>query len=647
MLSSESAAEAGKWQTSRVPWTREPMDASADPDCREIVLEFASQCAKTEVLNNIIGHRIDRDPAPMLAVFPTDRMGQVWSKDRLAPMLRDTPPLRNIVHDKTNTTRRAASSEILEKKFPGGGLAITGANSAAGLAMRPVRDLYGDEVDRWPASAGGKGGDEGDPMVLAGKRTSNFDTSLQTWASSPGTLGRSRIHKRYEQTDQNRWHSKCVHCDVVQILSWENVDFRLDGLEKEVLDRLSNEERAARAQYKCPHCEKYLTDDERHESANRGHYIAKFPNVRAKRGYWVNALCSPWLSMAELVEEWLDAQGDPMLLQVFVTTRLAELWDEGSDRIDAEILLDKVENYPKAGIPNGILMVTAGCDVQKNSIEVSLYGWGLSNECWALEHHVLSADPAELLEGKELTALDDLVLDSKFTREDGVVLPVAATCIDSGGLYYEEVLAFARKRRSKRVYAIRGRGGQHVPLWPLKGATKIKAKKRGGAGRGELYILGVDPGKTALHYSLRKKRPVDWQPGEPAPGFIHFPTRPEFDEEFFAQIAGESPRPRKVKGRLSVEWIQDYPRVEACDCWVYARAAVASRMVNWSKLLARRDNQAAGIASDEDLPSADRPPSSSPDDDDPDDTPTPLKRKAKRKAPRRLPRKRGGFATNY
>jgi hypothetical protein len=70
-------------------------------------------------------------------------------------------------------------------------------------------------------------------------------------------------------------------------------------------------------------------------------------------------------------------------------------------------------------------------------------------------------------------------------------------------------------------------------------------------------------------------------------------------------------------------------------------------MVNWSKLLARRDNQAAGIASDEDLPSADRPPSSSPDDDDPDDTPTPLKRKAKRKAPRRLPRKRGGFATNY
>lgn len=623
------------------------MDASGDPECREIVLEFAAQLAKTEILNNIIAHRMHRDPAPMLCVFPTDRIGQTWSKDRLAPMLRDTPVLRDLVYDKTNVSRRAASSEILEKKFPGGGLAITGSNSAAGLAMRPVRDLLGDEVDRWATTAGGRGGDEGDPMVLASKRTSNFDTSLQVWASSPGVLGRSRIHKRYEQTDQNRWHARCVLCDELSILSWENVDFRLDGIEKSRLDRMSNEQRAARAQYKCEHCGQFLTDDERHESANRGQYVAKFPTVRQKRGFWVNALNSPWLSMSELVEEWLDAQGDPMLLQVFINTRLAELWDAGADRVDAEVLADKIERYPTNRIPSGVLMVTAGCDVQKASIEVSLYGWGLSGECWALEHHVLTADPAELLAGGELTALDDLVLDAKFERADGVVIPIAATCIDAGGLFNDEVLDYAHKRRARRVYAIRGRAGQGQPLWPLKGATHLKASKT--IGRRDVYMLGVDSGKTALHYHLRKKHPVDWKKGEVAPGLIHFPTRPEFDAEFFAQLAGESPRPRKVKGKLSVEWIQDYPRVEACDCWVYARAAVASLAVNWAKLLKRRDRAAAGDLELEELAAAPARSSSEtrPDDDDDDPPPPQRKRRAKRKLPGRPRKKRGGFATNY
>lgn len=622
------------------------MDASGDPECREIVLEFAAQLAKTEVLNNIIGHRMHRDPAPMLAVFPTDRIGQTWSKDRLAPMLRDTPVLRNLVYDKANVSRRAASSEILEKKFPGGGLAITGSNSAAGLAMRPVRDLIGDEVDRWSATAGGRGGDEGDPMVLAAKRTSNFDTSLQAWASSPGELGRSRIHKRYEQTDQNRWHARCVFCDELAVLLWENVDFRLDDLDKADLDRMSNEERASRAQYKCQHCGQHMTDDDRHESANRGKYVAKNPKVRAKRGFWINALNSPWLSMSELVEEWLDAQGDPMLLQVFINTRLAELWDAGADRVDPEHLIEKLERYPSSKIPTGVLMVTAGADVQKDRIEVSLYGWGVSGEHWALEHHVLTADPAILLEGKENTALDDLLLDSKFARADGVVIPIAASCIDAGGLFNDEVLNYAHKRRARRVYAIRGRAGQGHPLWPLKGATHLKASKT--IGRRDVYMLGVDTGKTALHYHLRKKREVDWTKGEVSPGLIHFPTRPEFDAEFFAQLAGESPRPRKVKGKLSVEWIQDYPRVEACDCWVYARAAVASLAVNWTKLLARRDRAAAGeLESADQAVAAPRSSSATRPEDDDDPAPPRRPRRTKRKPPGRRPKKRGGFTTNY
>ena len=93
---------------------------------------------------------IDQDAAPILAVMPTLEMAQAWSKDRLAPMLRDTPAIRNRVAD---TRTRDSGNTILHKTFPGGHLTASGANSPASLASRPVRIVLLDEVDRYPVSA--------------------------------------------------------------------------------------------------------------------------------------------------------------------------------------------------------------------------------------------------------------------------------------------------------------------------------------------------------------------------------------------------------------------------------------------------------------------------------------------------------------
>lgn len=45
----------------------------------------------------------------------------------------------------------------MKKNFPGGHITIVGANSATGLASRPIKVLLADEVDRYPASAGTEG----------------------------------------------------------------------------------------------------------------------------------------------------------------------------------------------------------------------------------------------------------------------------------------------------------------------------------------------------------------------------------------------------------------------------------------------------------------------------------------------------------
>jgi phage terminase large subunit GpA-like protein len=575
----------------------------------------------------------------MLAVYPTDRIATTWSKDRLAPMLRDTPALRGRVTDRRTARIGSGSSEVLEKKFAGGLLAITGANSAAGLAMRPVRAVLGDEIDRFPGSAGGKGGDEGDPVELASKRSSNFPDSLHIWASSPGKKSTSRIWPKYLATNRCEWYVPCPECQGEQILTWEHVEFCLDDLTAAEKDALSNAERASRARYACEHCGVLWDDVQRIEASLAGRWVAEKPNVTARRGFHLAGLASPWLNLAEIVEEFLEAAGDPLLLQVWTNTRLAEVWDDAHERLEPEAMLERLEVYPSP-VPAGVLAITAGVDVQKYSLEVTRYGWGIAGESWAIDHHVLQGDPATLLEAKEDTRLDDVLLRARFRREDGAPLRVAAAGIDTGGDFYEEVLAYCRKRRGRNVWAIKGRAGETVPLWPLR-ATKVKRKH---LGRAELHVLGVDAAKTILHRALKRSLPEDYEPGTPLPGFLHFPVRPEFDAEFFSQLAAEVPVAKKVRGRVVIEWHQDYPRAEACDCFVYARAAIAGLAPNWEKLekARKRDAKRAAEAEDE----TEETPIPRKKDDEPDEPQKPGP-KTRRVDHRRRRRRRGGYATNY
>ena len=96
VLSAESSAEPGRWHTDKAPYQREIMDAIGDPHIRKVVIMSAAQIGKTDAfILNPLGYYMDYAPAPILVMQPTLDMGQTFSKDRLAPMIRDTPELRD------------------------------------------------------------------------------------------------------------------------------------------------------------------------------------------------------------------------------------------------------------------------------------------------------------------------------------------------------------------------------------------------------------------------------------------------------------------------------------------------------------------------------------------------------------------------
>jgi len=534
-LSSESSAEPGPWNTARAPYQREMMDVVNDPHIEEIDFITSSQVGKTEIIENIIGYFIDLDPCPMLNIQPTLEMGKAFSKDRLAPMLRDTPRLHGKVKD---VKAKNSDNEILHKKFPGGHITIAGANSPASLAARPVRIAMFDEVSRFPASAG----TEGDPLALGEKRTVTFWNRKKIRTSSPTEEG-CRIEVGYEESDQRRYWVKCPHCGGMHLLEWANVIWEKTE---------AGEHLPETAAHGCPCCGALETDADLPYMLAKGEWRKGRPEVVGHAGFHINELYSPWVKFSETAAKWIKAQSDLELLKVFMNTALGLVWKDGKAIGEAETLLQRRENYDAELVPMGAVVITASVDVQEDRLEVDTVGWGLDRESWGLEHKLMWGDPAQPDVWKSL----DVFLTKKYHHESGQQLRIVGCGIDSG-YCTSEVYAFCKPRWGRHIYALKGDGGPKKPL--------VAASAKNNALR--LFRVGTDTVKDLFAHHLATI--------EPGPGYCHFPHT--FEKEYFEQLLAERPTVKTVNGARIRAWRKKTPatRNEALDNRIYNYAALA------------------------------------------------------------------------
>ena len=302
-LSPEASAEPGKWSTARAPYQAGIMDAASDPETETIVLMTSAQIGKTAMIENVIGYYVTQDPSPILCLQPTLEMAATFSKDRLAPMLRDTPALRGLVKD---ARARDSGNTQLHKQFPGGHITMTGANSPANLASRPIRIVLCDEVDRYPESAG----TEGDAVALATKRTATFWNRKMLVTSTPTIKNLSRIEQAFLGSDQRRYWVPCPDCGEHQLLKWANVKW--------------DEGKTETAHYVCEHCGSCI--DEQHKPAMlaAGEWRADAV-FRGIAGFHLNEIYSLWRRWSEMAADFLTAKhAGSEMLKAFVNTSLGE-----------------------------------------------------------------------------------------------------------------------------------------------------------------------------------------------------------------------------------------------------------------------------------------------------------------------------------
>lgn len=527
-LSPEASAEPGQWKTARAEYQRGIMDAVSDPTVETVVVMSCAQVGKTEILNNMIGFHMAQDPAPMLIVQPTLDMAQTWSKDRLSPMLRDTPALKRLVKDPRS---RDSGNTTLHKIFPGGHVTACGANSPSSLASRPIRIVLFDEVDRFPPSAGS----EGDPVNLGKRRAATFWNRKFIMVSTPTIKGISRIEAAYEESDQRVYKVKCPDCGHPQELKWENVVWDNGDYQT--------------ATYACKDCGSCWDDVKRMRAISGGYWEAQKPFNKVA-GFRLSGLYSPWLQLKDAVYDFLEAKKMPETLKTWVNTFLGETWEDTGDRMDDTILINRREDYT---MPEDVVIVTAGVDVQDDRLEVEILGHGRDHETWSIDYKTIYGDPSGLLLWSQL----DELLQQKWGHPIRGNIGITATCVDSGGHHTQSVYAYCKQREKYRIYAIKGVGGEGKPI--------VGRPTKNNIGKIKLFPVGVDTAKELVFSRLQIQHE--------GAGYCHFPKH--YDEEYFKQLTAEQVITRYHKGFKRREWQKIRPRNEALDCRVYAIAALS------------------------------------------------------------------------
>ena len=499
----------------------------------------------------------------MMVVMPTERDAEAWSKDRFAPMARDTPCLAGRISDPKS---RDGSNRILHKRFPGGHLTIVGANAPSGLASRPIRILLCDEVDRYPFSAGA----EGDPVNLAKKRTVTFWNRKIVLVSTPTIRGASRIETAYAESDRRQYWVPCPSCGTKQVLVWDRV--RWESADGHAAGGHAGGDHAPEtARYHCIACDAAWSDAQRWAAIRKGEWRAQAP-FRGIAGFHLNEIYSSWVRLEAMVRAFLSARtGGDEAMKTFVNTSLGQSWTESGEAPDWRRLADRREAWKPGTVPAGGLILTAGVDVQKDRIEVDVWAWGRGLESWLVEHVVIEGGPENAAAWAGLTAL----LARSWPHAQGADLPIARLAIDTG---YETsaVYAWARAQGFAQVAPVKGVEGFNRAS-PVSGPTFVDATVAGRRLRrgARLWTVAVSTFKAETYRLLRLERPTaaERAAGTPFPaGTVHLPDW--IDDEWLKQLTGEELVTVKTKrGFTRLEWQKLRERNEALDARVYARAA--------------------------------------------------------------------------
>lgn len=505
------------------PYQREIADAITDPTLERVTIVKPVRVGFTTLLTGALASYIANEPAPILALLPTEADCRDYVVSDVEPIFAATPSLAGLMSAEADETGR---NTLLSRRFSGGSLKVVAAKSPRNLRRHNVRVLLIDEADAMEP------GPEGSPITLAERRTLSFANRKIIMGSTPTLEETSNVLRSYALSDARVFEVPCPECGAFTEIQWSHIEWQPRQPET--------------AAFRCPHCAELVAERHKPAMVAEGRWRATRPEVRGHAGFRLNALVSGLAnaSWGKLAAEFLSAKDHPDKLQTFVNTILAQGWRESADELDEGALQSRAEDFDLASIPPDVLIVTAGVDVQDDRLETTLIGWSRT-EAFVLGHHVIWGST---LEDTTWAELDDL-LRTAWPHPNGGTLRIDATVIDSGdGGMTDTVYSFCRPRFARRIVAGKGVAGTRAAIT----ASHSKGSK--------LFLIGVDGLKAQILTRLGSGRSIRFSRS--------------LEPVWFEQLASERRVVRYVRGQPLRRFERIVGRrAEALDCVVYAFAA--------------------------------------------------------------------------
>ena len=555
------------------PWQIEPMNCVQDERFSAEILMWPRQIlGKTMALMGVMGWSISESPCPMLVIFQSVEAAALFSKNKLSALLMDTPALGKLVHEDALRYRKqgAGDATVALKRFPGGFLVLVGPTASTGVKSHTTRRQFFDEVSSYPITIAGE---EGDPIAHATKGAETYPDSFQIFTSTPAIKGQCRITMELEDSDYRKWFVKCPLCNQEFVIMWGHIKWpkRKDYRGKTIHD-------IEKAYVECPSCEGSIDDAARQRISLGGRWVATNPSVKNRAGFWANAFicCLPCKRgyvnrLHQWAEEFLKAEKrGTYFLRTFQTTVLSEPYAIDTEPPpEFETIYNRREKYHEHDgeivIPSGVLLLTVGCDVQRDRLEAEILGTGADGETWGIEYRVFYCNPEQPAGYNEF----DTWANRKFRHASGHFMWAACICIDAA-FKSEAVYRYVKSRGGRKVFAIRGDRG-FAPL----GSNWVDRSK---SDNDRLWIMKIDGAKESLYSRLRIL--------ESGAGFQHFPSNPQckYDIRYFQQLTSEvqriSPSGQRYFAKPSGE-----TRNEALDCRIIATASVEILDPNYAVIM--------------------------------------------------------------
>lgn len=563
----------GPWENIRTPYSVEIMDNMGPfSPIQDTRVMKPAQIGLTAAAENVIAFWMDELPAEILFVSATGELLKKWAIKRLEPLI-DSCGFRHKIYAQTeNKNSHRTGDNTLTKEYVGGNLDMASAQSAASLRSDSKRILILDEIDGAP------------PLLRTGEGLWTDVAMARTIAwgarkkvlkfSTPTTFEQSLINKEFEEGDQRKFMLPCPHCGKYQELKFGNEKTQY-GLKPE-----TTAGEIVDVYYTCEYCHDAIFNHHKTDMLSAGYWEPTARSISPEvRSYHLSGLYAPvgtvrWI---DLYKQFQAAHGNADKMRSFVNLKLGLPFKELGSRPKLEKVIELVGGYRTGTVPDGVLYLTVGIDVQGGSktnpdnparLEMEVLGIGAGYRTYSILYRDFKGPVDDPYSGA-WQDLNQWAIDGGlvFKNKTGLEFDVKLIFIDSGDGNLTDVIYHFTEQwgdtyPSKGFAALKKRKDEKDTTDHAgpSNSTPYRAKKINPSTI--LYTMSTNYYKTHIYNNLKIPRQAI---SPQRAGFCDFPV--EYGEKYFKMLIAEEKR------RDGSFTCPSGRRNEALDCRVMALCA--------------------------------------------------------------------------